>query len=143
MGTILIVYSSRVDETKGIAELIAEGVRQSGHQAQVKTAEQVGGEDDLAGYDAYVFGSPTYHGEMLPAMKQVLFMAERAPLEGKPGGAFGAYGWSGEANKRIFDTMNYIFKMKMASGPLMIKASWVEDGVDAAQAYGKEIAEMI
>ncbi len=143
MGTILIVYSSRVNETKGIAELIAEGVRQSGHQVQIKTAKQVETEEDLAGFDAYIFGSPTYHGEMLPSMKQVLFMAERAQLEGKPGGAFGAYGWNGEANKRIFDTMNYIFKMKMASGPLMIKAAWVEDGVETAQAYGKEIGEMI
>ena len=143
MGTILVVYSSRVDETKGIAELIAEGVRQSGHQVQVKTANQIKTEEDLAGFDAYVFGSPTYHGEMLPPMKQVLFMAERAKLEGKPGGAFGAYGWDGQANKRIFDTMTYIFKMKMASAPLMIKASWVEDGVETAQAYGKEIAEML
>jgi len=143
MGTILIVYSSRVNETKGIAELIAEGVRRSGHQVQIKTANQVETEKDLAGFDAYIFGSPTYHGEMLPSMKQFLFIAEGAKLEGKPGGAFGAYGWNGEANRRIFDTMTYIFKMKMASGPLMIKASWVEDGVDTAQAYGKEIAEMI
>lgn len=143
MGTILIVYSSRVNETKGIAELIAEGVRQSGHHVQIKTAKQVETEEDLAGFDAYIFGSPTYHGEMLSSMKQFLFMAEHAQLKGKPGGAFGAYGWSGEANKKIFDTMNYIFKMKMASGPLMIKASWVEDGVETAQAYGKEIGEMI
>ena len=143
MGTILIVYSSRVDETKGIAELIAEGVRQAGHEAQVKTAGQIDSEEDLKGFDAYIFGSPTYHGQMLPPMKQVLFMAERAQLADKPGGAFGAYGWSGEANKRIFDTMTYIFKMKMASGPLMIKASWVEDGVETAMAYGKEIADMI
>ncbi|WP_289020615.1 flavodoxin domain-containing protein [Desulfobacter postgatei] len=143
MGSILIVYTSRVNETKGIAELIAEGVRQAGHQVQVKTAQQIETEKDLIGFDAYIFGSPTYHGEMLPSMKQVLFMAERVQLKDKPGGAFGAYGWSGEANKRIFDTMNYIFKMKMASGPLMIKASWVEDGVETAQAYGKEIADMI
>ena len=31
MGRILVVYSTRVDETKGIAELIAEGIRQAGH----------------------------------------------------------------------------------------------------------------
>ena len=49
MGTILIVYSSRVDETKGIAELIAEGVRQSGHQVDVKTAKKIDKDEDLAG----------------------------------------------------------------------------------------------
>ncbi len=143
MSRILIVYASRVNETKGIAELIAEGVRQAGHEPVLKTGDQISSETDLTGYDAYVFGSPTYHGEMLPVMKQVLFMAERAGLQGKPGGAFGAYGWSGEANQRIFDTMKHIYNMEMASGPLMIKASWVEDGVEAAQAYGKQIAGMV
>ncbi len=143
MGTVLIVYTSRVDETKGIAELIAEGVRQTGQEAVLKNCSEINSDADLSGYDAYVFGSPTYNGEMLSPMKQVLFMAEQAGLKDKPAGAFGAYGWSGEANKRIFDTMQYIFKMKMASAPLMIKASWVEDGVEEAQNYGKQIADMI
>lgn len=143
MGTVLIVYTSRVDETKGIAELIAEGVRQAGQEAVLKNCSDINSDADLSGYDAYVFGSPTYNGEMLSPMKQVLFMAEQAGLKDKPAGAFGAYGWSGEANKRIFDTMQYVFKMKMAAAPLMIKASWVEDGVEEAQNYGKQIAEMI
>ena len=143
MGTVLIVYTSRVDETKGIAELIAEGVRQAGQDAILKNCSKIDSDADLAGYDAYIFGSPTYNGEMLSPMKQVLFMAEQAGLKDKPAGAFGAYGWSGEANKRIFDTMQYVFKMKMATAPLMIKASWVEDGVEEAQNYGKQIAEMI
>ena len=74
-------------------------------------------EGDLKGYDAVVFGSPTYHGEMVQGMKTLLFMAEKAELEGKVGGAFGAFGWSGEAPDRIFETMKNIFKMKMVSIP--------------------------
>ncbi len=76
-------------------------------------------------------------------MKQILFVAERAELKDKPGGAFGAYGWSGEGAGRIFDTMQHVYKMKMAQGPLMLKASWVEGGIEAAQEYGKSIAAMI
>lgn len=143
MGTVLIVYASRADETKGIAELIGEGVRQSGHEAVIKKTGDIKGEEDLMGYDGYVFGSPTYHGEMISSMKQILFIAERAQLQDKPGGAFGAYGWSGESAGRIFDTMAHIFKMKMVSGPLMLKASWVEGGIEASQEYGKSIAAMI
>lgn len=144
MGNVLIAYATRSEETKGIADLIAEGVRISGHEAVVKRVGEIKSEEDLSGYDAYLFGSPTYHGEMITSMKQLLFIAERAGLEGKPGGAFGSYGWSGEAAVRIFDTMEHIFKMKMIpDGALMLKAGWVGGGIQAAQAYGKSICAMI
>jgi flavorubredoxin len=81
---------------------------------------------------------------MISSMKQFLFIAERADLKGKPGGAFGAFGWSGEAPGRIFDTMANLYGMNMVtSGPLMLKASWVEGGMKACQEYGKSIATMI
>lgn len=144
MGNVLIAFATRSDETKSIGELIAEGVRISGHGADVKRVADIKNEEDLKGYDAYIFGSPTYHGEMITSMKQLLFMAERAELKGKPGGSFGSYGWSGEAAGRIFDTMTHIFGMNMVpDGPLMLKAAWVEGGMKAAQGYGKSIAAMI
>jgi len=142
MGKALIVYASRSNETKSIAELIAEGVRISGHEADVKKTSEIKSEEDLKGYDGYAFGSATYHGEMITSMKQILFIAERAELKDKPGGAFGAYGWSGEAPGRIFETMENIYGMKMVSGPLMLKASWVEGGIQASQEYGKSITAM-
>ncbi|MBA3012880.1 MAG: nitric oxide synthase [Proteobacteria bacterium] len=143
MGKVLIVYASRADETKGIAEVIGEGVRISGHEAVIKRTSEIKNEEDLKGYDGYAFGSATYHGEMITAMKQILFIAERAELKSKPGGAFGAYGWSGEAAGRIFETMQHIYQMKMVAGPLMLKASWVEGGIEMAQEYGKSIGAMI
>lgn len=144
MGNILIIFATRSDETKGIANLIGEGIRMAGHGADVKKISEIKNEEDLKGYDGYVFGSATYHGEMITSMKQLLFIAERAELKGKPGGAFGAFGWSGEAPGRIFDTMANIYGMNMVSaGPLMLKASWVEGGMKVSQEYGKSIAAMI
>jgi flavorubredoxin len=143
MGKVLILYASRSNETKSIAELIAEGVRISGHEVEIKKTSQIKSEEDLKGYDGYAFGSATYHGEMISSMKQILFIAERAELKGKPGGSFGAYGWSGEAPGRIFDTMQHVYGMKMVSGPLMLKASWVGGGNKAAQNYGKNITAMM
>lgn len=143
MGEFLIVYASRTGETQKIGELIAEGIRISGHGATLKKASEVKSENDLKGYDGYLFGSATYHGEMISSMKQLLFIAERAELEGIPGGAFGAFGWSGEAPQRIFDTMANIFKMKMAGAPLMLKASWLEGGITMAQDYGKNMSQML
>lgn len=144
MAKILIAYASRTGNTGAIANLIAEGIRISGHEAQVVNANEIKSEDKIKGYDAYIFGSPTYHGEMLTPMKQMLFIAERAELEGKPGGSFGAFGWSGEAAPRIFETMEYIFKMKMNSGgPLMLKAASLEGAIPSAHEYGKKMAAMV
>jgi flavorubredoxin len=143
MGKALVVYSTRTGETKMMAELIAEGIRIQGGEADVVSVTGIKKETDLQGYDAYVFGSPTYHGEMMQSMKTMLFLAEKANLEGKVGAAFGAFGWSGEAPDRIFDTMANIFKMKMLSGPLRLKSASLGGGLKMAQEYGKEIAKKI
>jgi flavorubredoxin len=143
MGKVLVVYATRTGETQSIADLIAEGVRMAGHQADVVNVKTIKGEADLAGYDGYVFGSATYHGEMLQAMKTFLFMAEKAQLEGKPGGAFGSFGWSGEANERIYQTMQNVFKMDMLADSLRLKSSNLGGGVKMAQEYGRQMAQKL
>jgi flavorubredoxin len=141
MAKVLVVCATRTGETLRIGELIAEGIRFSGHEVKVVNVNTIKKEDDLQGYDGLAFGSATYHGGMIQGMKTMLFLAEKAGLEGKVGGAFGAFGWSGEAPDRIFNTMKNIFKMNMVGGPLRLKASSLGGGVQMAQDYGREIAE--
>jgi flavorubredoxin len=143
MGKALVVYTTRTGETKGIADLIAEGIRMSGAEAEVVNSTQIKKEDELAGYDAYVFGSATYHGEMMQGMKTLLFLTEKANLEGKIGASFGAFGWSGEAPDRIYETMKNVFKMEMVSGPLRLKSASLGGGKTMAQDYGKEIGKKL
>ena len=140
MAKVLIVYTTRAGETKAIGELIAEGIRFTGNEAVLKDAKDIKKETDLQGYDAYVFGSATYNGEMLPKMKTLLFLTEKAGLENKVGGSFGAFGWSGEACDRIYDTMKNVFKMNMVAQPLRLKTTSLEGGVKMAQDYGREVA---
>jgi len=143
MAKALIVCATRTGETIKIGELIGEGIRFSGHEANVVKVNEIKKETDLHGYDALVFGSATYHGGMMQGMQTMLFLAEKAGLEGKIGGAFGAFGWSGEAPERIFDTMKNIFKMNMVSDPLRLKSSTLGGGLQMAQDYGREIAEKL
>jgi flavorubredoxin len=143
MGKALVVYTTRTGETKDIANLIAEGIRISGAEAEVVNCTEIKKEEQLAGYDAYVFGSATYHGEMMQGMKTLLFLGEKAGLEGKIGGSFGAFGWSGEAPDRIYETMKNIFKMEMVSGPLRLKSASLGGGIPMAQDYGKEIGKKL
>jgi flavorubredoxin len=143
MAKALIVYTTRTGETQQIGELIAEGIRISGHEATVLSNKDVKKESDLQGYDALVLGSSTYHGEMMQGMKTLLFLAENSGLEGKIGGAFGAFGWSGEAPVRIYDTMRHILKMNMVKEPLMLKSSSLGGGIQMAQDYGREIVKKL
>jgi len=143
MTKVLIVYSSRNGETKKIGELIAEGLRFSMADVSLKDVSEIKNETDLQDFDAYLFGSSTYHGEMMTRMKSFLFLAEKAELQGKIGGSFGSYGWSGEAAERIFDTMKNIYNMRMVSGPLMIKAVSIDGGAKKAQDYGKEVGTAV
>jgi flavorubredoxin len=140
MARALIVFATRKGETETIAGLIAEGLRFSGIDVQAVDVKQIKSEEELNGYDAYVFGSATYHGDMMQSMKTFLFMAENADLAGKTGGAFGAFGWSGEAPDRIYDTMQHIFGMEMVDEPLRLKASSLGGGMKMAQDYGRQIA---
>ena len=143
MAKALIVYSTNNGSTKSIGELIAEGIRFGGHEANVVNVTDIKTEADLGGYDAYVFGSATYHGEMMGRMKTMLFLAQKAKLEGKVGGAFGAFGWSGEAPDRIYDTMKNIFNMNMVRGSLRLKSSHLQGGPKMAQDYGREISKIL
>ncbi|HEC30971.1 MAG TPA: FprA family A-type flavoprotein [Deltaproteobacteria bacterium] len=140
MAKALIVYASRTNKTKKLADFIAEGLKAKDVDVTVKKVNEIKNESDMAGYDAVVLGSPTYHGQMMQPMQTMLFLAEKANLEGKVGGAFGAFGWSGEAPQRIFDTMKNIFNMDMVSGPLRVKSAAIAGSGEKAREYAAEIA---
>jgi flavorubredoxin len=143
MAKVLVVYATRTSSTRDIADLVAEGIRFSGNEAVIVDVKDIKSKADFEGYDGYVFGSPTYHGEMLQSMKTMLFLAEKANLKGKAGGAFGAHGWSTEAQDRIYNTMKEVFKMDMAKGPLLLKSASLGGGVQMAQEYGREIGDKL
>ena len=71
-------------------------------------------EDALKGFNAYVIGCPTYHRDMTGGMKTFLFLMEKAGLQGEVDLIFQIYPHSGDAPGIIYDTMEYLFKMKMS-----------------------------
>ena len=89
MKKVLIAYLSHSGNTENMAQYVAEGVRITGQEAEVKKVSEIKTEKDLAGYDGYVFGSPTYHLGIPQNVEAVLDLAEKANLSGKVGGSFG------------------------------------------------------
>lgn len=146
MKKVVIVYNSRTGKTETMANYLAEGLRFAACQVSLKKISEINNEVDLLGYDAYLFGCPTYHKDMTSGMKQFLFKAELANLAGKAGGAFGSHTHSGESAPMIYDTMLHVFKMDMTDlGPLNLTEAMIasDEGPKACQDYGRAFGEKL
>jgi len=136
----LVAYSSRTNNTQTIGELIAEGIRSSGIEVDTVSVFDIEKAEDLERYDALAFGSATEGEDIMWGMGKMLKLAEEANLKGKVGGAFGAYGWSGEAPEKIYAIMKNTFEMDMVRSFLKLKPEEIEDNKEEARVYGREIA---
>ena len=147
MKKILVAYISRAGHTRQMAEYIAKSLRVTGtFEVKLKTITAIKTGQAMEGYDACIFGAPTYHRTMPPVMESFLFLAQQARLAGKAGGAFGSYTHSGDAPLHIFDTMKHVFKMRMTTlGPFKLLEHLVDtpDGLRACQDYGKAVAQLL
>jgi flavodoxin len=152
MKNVLIAYYSASGKTEKMAEYIAEGVRFSGQKAAAKKIEDIRAPEEIAGYDGYIFGSPTYSLDVPEPMKKFLALAGKAGLAGKPGGAFGSYthdvGYKHEnhAPAIILDSIQNILKMEpFELGPFILRDDLLKEteGMKACQDYGKIFGEKL
>jgi flavodoxin len=146
MKKALVAYYSRTGATEKMAAYIAEGVRFSGNAVVTAKISELKSEKDFEGYDAFILGCPTYHKDITENFKAFLFLADKAKLAGKLGGAFGPSTHSGEAPGIIFDTMEHVFKMTMTPlGPFRLMEHLVtsDEGMRSCQTYGRAIGEKL
>jgi flavodoxin len=146
MSKVLIAYYSLTGNTQQMAEYVAEGVRFSDQQVQLKKIADIKKPEDIAGYDGYILGCPTYYRDIVEPMKQFLFLLRKAGVEGKLGGAFGSYTHDGSAPAMILDTMQYVFKMEpFELGPFNLVDSKIgtSEGMRSCQDYGRTFGEKL
>jgi flavodoxin len=145
MKRVLIVYLSSTGKTEKMAGYIAEGVRFSGQEAVVKKIRDIKAAE-IAGYDGYILGSPTFSLDVPGMMKDFLLLAEKAGLEGKLGGAFGpykhdvSYRHDTHAPAIIFDTLERACRTEpFELGPFALQEDVVDtsQGMEACQDYGR------
>ncbi len=112
MARILVLYYSSYGHTAQMAEAVADGVRQAGHECEIRRVpetappevakaagfsanenhQEIEGPDALTGYDGIVVGTPTRYGRMTSQMCAFwdttggLWM--KGALVGKVGAAF-------------------------------------------------------
>jgi flavodoxin I len=143
MSKILVLYYSRSGNTEKMANAVAEGAKNAG-APDVELTYHVNAED-LASFDAILLGAPTYHHDMPMDMKKLFedAAAKGVTLKGKVGGAFGSYGWSGEAPKLLLEIMKNRFEMQVLEPPLLAKYVPDETTLVRCRDLGKRVSETL
>jgi NAD(P)H dehydrogenase (quinone) len=153
MSSILVVYYSRTGHTQEMAEHIANGVKNAGGEATLKSVEEVTVEE-LAAYDGLVIGSPSYYGGMAAEVKRLLdqSVGVQGKLTGKVGGAFcSSARLSGGNETTVLSILNGLMihgmvvtggTMQFPYGPVAIHAPDDTTTQKECMAYGRRLAEL-
>lgn len=144
--SLVIFYMSSYGNTARMAEAISAGADEL-DGVRVSLYDMEGGEvepfvDLIEEADALLFGSPTINGDAVKPVWDLLSSLTVVNLKGKLGGAFGSYGWSGEAVRMIEDRMRGL-KMHIPREGLRIKLIPTEEELEECRAFGRHIAGVL
>ncbi|MFH1245334.1 MAG: NAD(P)H-dependent oxidoreductase [Candidatus Omnitrophota bacterium] len=97
---VLVIYYSQTGHTKKMAQLVAEGVKSSGVDVELKDVQEVKAEE-LLRFQGIIIGSPTYYGTMAYQIKRLFDESVRfhEELTGKVGAAFASSANIGGGNE--------------------------------------------
>lgn len=137
---VYIPYVSAYQKTGAVANLIAEGIKQAGEiDVEVSDIEMtsIGElEEKITHASAYIIGSPTINQNILLPIYKCFALINPIRDKGKLAGAFGSYGWSGEARELIKSNLENL-KLKFFDEGVFVKFSPNDDDSQRAIAFGK------
>jgi flavorubredoxin len=144
--SLIIFYMSSYGNTARMAEEISRGA-DIVQGVRVSIYDLEGGEtepfvDLIEEADALLFGSPTINGDAVKPVWDLLSSLAVVNLNGKLGGAFGSYGWSGEAVRMIEDRMRGL-KMRIPHEGVRVKLIPTDEELEKCRSFGRQIAEVL
>lgn len=143
---VLIAYVSAYGYTKQAAEFIAQGIYETGDfKIDVADIENISAVDldlKLASSDAILAGSPTINQNTLLPVYKLFSSINPIRDKGKLAGAFGSYGWSGEAPKIILESFRNL-KLRVFEDAASFKFSPGAAKRDILIEFGKRFAQRI
>lgn len=144
---VALIYASAYGNTAILANAIARGITKAGVRVESINAEFASSEEiktAIQQCDGFIFGSPTLGGHAPTQIQSALGITLANADTNKLAGAFGSFGWSGEAIDLLeskfkdggyrfgFDTIRVKFKPTEA-----VLKTCEEAGTDFAQALKK------
>ncbi|MCK5844245.1 MAG: FAD-dependent oxidoreductase, partial [Victivallales bacterium] len=143
---VTVAYVSAYGYTEELAKRIASGVS-ANLDVDINLYDMVVSDAakvlaDLMDSDGILLGSPTVNGDSLPPVTDLIMGMNGVLHGGKVAGAFGSYGWSGEAADMLMARLN-VLRMKTLEPPLKSVFKPSESELDAAYDYGRRFARML
>jgi len=143
---ILVVYHTETGNTERMAELIVEGARQEGAQAEIMRVEECG-LDDLDEAAGIVVGSPTYFSNVSWQVKKLIdesikLYRRNRQLRGKVGGCFTSSGTMRDAKdciKMLELAFGLHHRMDMVPSIIRVSGDDWETTAEKCRSYGAEI----
>jgi flavorubredoxin len=144
--TVVVFYISSYGNTRQMAEAIRDGAAEvPGLRLSLYDLEGTPVQtfvDLVESADAVLIGSPTINGDAVKPVWDLLSSFAQIDVKGKLAGAFGSFGWSGEAVRMIEDRLRGL-KFRVPSPGLRIKLVPSRDEIDACRSWGRGIGEFL
>lgn len=153
MVRVLVTYYSKTGNTRRLAELFAETLKEEGVEVDLKPIVDVKPED-LEMYDGIAIGSPTYYGLMASEVKKLIDDSVKihGRLDGKVGAAFtsaGGYSTGAETTILSIIASMLIHGMIVQGDPedyhygVAVKGRGVKSDVEAVRRKAKRMAYLV
>lgn len=144
--SVAISYVSAYGYTKQLAEEISKGIRSKG-DFNINLFDLVYAKEDevlqsINEADGILFGSPTINGDLLEPVRALLTKLNPIVHGGKIAGAFGSYGWSGEAVPNMERRLKEL-RMDLTLPSLRINFKPSSEDLTQAFKFGEGVAEKI
>jgi flavorubredoxin len=136
----VVVYDTMWHNTERMAICIADGIRGSGADVKVIPMASAHRSDiatEVLEAGALLVGSPTLNNLPFPRTMDVLTYLKGLRPQGLIGGAFGSYGWSGEAVPILEEFLTSMKVEIVGDGPKVKYAPTAED-LERCVRFGKE-----
>ena len=144
---ITILYDTMWDSTRVMAEQIAAGIREADAGVCVKLfnlakTDKNDAITEIFKSKAILVGSSTINNGILVSVAALLEEIHGLKFKNKAAGAFGSYGWSGEAVKIILDRLE---KSKFRIPDKGLRMTWSpdEENMAACRDYGRSFANRL
>ncbi len=142
-GSVAIVYDTMYKATKKMAEAIAKGLETKGVLCKLYNSSLSDVSDiitEMFKAKGIIVGSCTVNNGTLRSIAGVLDEIRGHKFKNKVGAAFGSYGWSGEAPKKIHKELEEA-GIKMVAEPISFKYQAEEKELEACIQFGRDFAD--
>jgi flavorubredoxin len=141
----LVIYDTMWHSTEQMARAIADALNQEGVYTLPLNLRHVDRSDvmtEVLDAGAILVGSPTLNNGLFPTVSDFLTYMRGLKPKNKVGAAFGSYGWSGEAVKRINRELEDM-KFELIDPGLKIQYVPDDNGLEACYELGKKVAQAL